>query len=130
MRLVDSIVIDNMVCVQGVVQITCIFQGVVLRTSTSNTLAYDVVKSGDVLDNEYYDSVDEAREELIKTVIMDNRYIIRTSESGIGITSESDYSDALDVIDVFELDDKNNDEFKEGYYEIYDLVDEKIIKKI
>lgn len=57
------------------------------------------------------------------------RFIIRDSETGNEIVRANTLQEALDILEQFENEDKDNAIYVEGFYEIYDTENEEIINK-
>lgn len=55
------------------------------------------------------------------------RYRIRASETGDVIVDAESVDEAIEIIEIFENDDKNDGIYVEGFYEIYDRENGEIV---
>lgn len=56
-----------------------------------------------------------------------DRFIVRDRETGTVIETSASLSGAIDLLNSFEEQDKNDGIYEENFYEIYDTLEERII---
>ena len=59
---------------------------------------------------------------------MEKRFEIRQRETGLVIESENTISEAVKTINQYEIEDENNGEYEEDYYEVYDNQEERVLE--
>lgn len=60
--------------------------------------------------------------------IEQKNYLVRNRETGTEIEQADSYSEAIDIIQKYEAEDKANGTYVDGFYEVYDTILEEVVE--